>query len=395
MKILICNKYWYNRGGDCTYSIALEKMLREHGHETAIFSMQYPDNFDTPWSSYFPSRVSYRNVKHPMDAILRPFGCEEVKERWSKMLEDFRPDIVHLNNIHTQLSPALAVLAKRRGIRVIWTLHDYKLICPRYDCRCRGEENCSACIQKPGEVVWNCCVKDSFFASLLGYFEQKKWNLDYLKWATDVFLCPSEFMRDMMHEAGIPDSQLAMIHNFRDISEMPPVNAKPREDYLFYGGRLSPEKGIRTLCKAVRYLGLRLKVAGDGELLEELRAKYASDKIEFYGLLPYHEVLQLASRAAFSVVPSEWYENNPLSIVESLCIGTPVIGAYIGGIPEMIDDNNGMLFRSGVQHSLESVLQEAMTHKFDYAAIAERARREFDAEQYYRKLMKLYQPERG
>ena len=393
MKILICNKYWYNRGGDCTYSIALEKMLRDHGHETAIFSMQYPDNFDTPWSRYFPSRVSFRNVRHPMDAVTRPFGCEEVKEKWSKILEDFQPDIVHLNNIHTQLSPVLAVMAKRRGIRVVWTLHDYKLICPRYDCRCRGQENCSACIEHPGEVIWNCCVKDSFLPSLLGYLELKKWDLNYMKRVTDIFLCPSEFMREMMHKAGVPDSQLAMIHNFRDISEMPPVNTQAREDYLFYGGRLTEEKGIRTLCKAVHYLGLKLKVAGDGELLDELRAKYASDKIEFYGRLPYQDVLSLASRAAFSVVPSEWYENNPLAIVESLCIGTPVIGAFIGGIPEMINDSNGMLFRSGVQHSLEAVLKMAMTQTYDYAGIAREARSQLDAEQYYNKLMKIYQPE--
>lgn len=166
MKILLANKFYYRRGGDCIYMLNLEQLLKAHGHEVAVFAMAYPDNLDTPWKRYFPQNMS------KLMAFTRPFGSVEVKAKFRKLLDDFRPDVVHLNNVHTQLSPVMAELAHGRGIKVVWTLHDYKLLCPRYDCLKNGSAVCETCFNGPKKACLdNKCMKGSKLASLIGYKE--------------------------------------------------------------------------------------------------------------------------------------------------------------------------------------------------------------------------------
>ena len=139
MRILLSNKFYYRRGGDCIYMLNLEQLLKAHGHEVAVFAMDYAENLDTPWKGYFPQAMG------KLMALTRPFGSREVRAKFNRLLDDFKPDVVHLNNIHTQLSPVMAELAHARGIRVVWTLHDYKLLCPRYDCLKDGKDICELC----------------------------------------------------------------------------------------------------------------------------------------------------------------------------------------------------------------------------------------------------------
>ena len=141
MRILLSNKFYYRRGGDCIYMLNLEQLLKKHGHEVAIFAMDYPENQDSPWQRYFPQNMS------KLMAFTRPFGSQEVKRIFNRLLDDFKPEVVHVNNIHTQLSPVLVELAHQRGIRTIWTLHDYKLLCPRYDCLRGGVDICEKCFE--------------------------------------------------------------------------------------------------------------------------------------------------------------------------------------------------------------------------------------------------------
>ena len=132
MKILIANKFYYRRGGDCIYMLNLEQLLKAHGHEVAVFAMEYPENESSKWSRYFPSEVKFKPGPGMVEAFMRPFGTSEVKKKFCALLDDYKPDVVHLNNIHSQLSPIISELAHERGIRVIWTIHDRKLLCPRY-----------------------------------------------------------------------------------------------------------------------------------------------------------------------------------------------------------------------------------------------------------------------
>lgn len=387
MRILLSNKFYYRRGGDCIYMLNLEQLLKAHGHEVAVFAMDYPENLDTPWRKYFPKNMN------KLMALTRPFGSHEVKSKFNRLLDDFRPDVVHVNNIHTQLSPVIAELAHKRDIRVVWTLHDYKLLCPRYDCLRDGKTVCEQCFnddKTPCKTYR--CMKGSRLASFVGYREAVMWNRERLEKCTDLFICPSRFMAEKMAQGGFRKDKLKVLCNFIDVEKCR-KNDYSKDDYYCYVGRLSHEKGVSTLIEAASRLPYRLKVIGGGPLLEQLKIKneQLKNRAEFLGFKQWDEIKEIAGRARFTVIPSEWYENNPLSVIEAECIGTPVLGARIGGIPELIDEGvNGMTFESGNADDLAGKIKAMFNAEFDYKAIADAAMECYNAENYYNEIMKIY-----
>ena len=388
MKILLSNKFYYRRGGDCIYMLNLEQLLKEHGHEVAVFAMDYPENLDTPWKKYFPSNMN------KLMALTRPFGSQEVKRKFGRLLDDFNPDVVHINNVHTQLSPVIAELARKRCIRVMWTLHDYKLLCPRYDCLRDGKEICEKCFggdKTPCKIYR--CMKGSRLASEVGYREAVMWNRERLEACTDLFICPSGFMAEKMAQGGFRKEKLKVLCNFIDTKKCRKDNYD-KEDYYCYVGRLSHEKGVTTLIEAAARLPYRLKVIGGGPLLEQLKIKNEQLKgnVEFLGFRQWDDIKNIVGKARFTVIPSEWYENNPLSVIEAQCLGTPVLGARIGGIPELIDEGrNGMTFESGNTNDLTEKIKTMFDVKFDYKGIADVAMKHYNAENYYKEIMKIYE----
>lgn len=390
MKVLLANKFYYRRGGDCIYMMNLEQLLREHGHQTAVFAMDYPENIETEWKQYFPSEVKFKPGLGMVEAFLRPFGTPEVKRKFTELLDDFQPDIVHLNNIHSQLSPVIAELAHKRGIRVIWTVHDLKMLCPRYDCLRCGKEICEECFDDKRKVLEYRCMKDSALASFLAYREAKLWNRIRLEMCTDTFLCPSHFMADKMAQGGFSIDKLKVLCNFIDTNKCR-RESYGKDDYYCFIGRLSHEKGVRTLIEAAKKLPYKLKIIGGGPLMEELKS-LAKDNVEFVGYKQWDEIKTLVGRARFSVIPSEWYENNPLSVIEAQCLGTPILGARIGGIPELIDEGRtGMTFESRDIEDLKDKIEIMWETNFDYAKIASEAQSHYNAENYYRNLINIYE----
>ena len=392
MKILLANKFYYRRGGDCIYMLNLEKLLKAHGHEVAVFAMDYPENLDTPWKKYFPKNMS------KLMAFTRPFGSHEVKSKFKKLLDDFKPDVVHLNNVHTQLSPVMAELAHQRGIKVVWTLHDYKLLCPRYDCLKNGNTICETCFNGDKKACLdNKCMKGSKLASFIGYKEAVVWNRERLEACTDVFICPSQFMADKMVQGGFSKSKMQTLCNFIDVEKCKfsstdgtdytdDVELLPKkEDYYCFIGRLSHEKGAKTLIEAANQLPYKLVIIGGGPLMNELKA-VANTNLEFVGFKQWDDIKQLVGKARFSVIPSEWYENNPLSVIEAQCLGTPVLGANIGGIPELTD----YTFSSGNIADLKTKIEKMWNSELDYQQIASDAQHRYDAETYYDKLINIY-----
>lgn len=394
-RVLVVNKFYYRRGGDCVYTLNLEQMLRDHGHEVAVFAMQYPENLDSPWSVYFPREVSFQgSLGQKVHALDRVLGRGDVRDCFARLLRDFRPDVVHLNNIHSYLSPVLAEMAKRQGARVVWTLHDYKLICPSYSCL-RDGAVCEECFADSRAVWKRRCMKGSIVASAVAYLEARRWNAGRIQRSVDAFVCPSRFMARKMEQGGYDSGKLTVISNFINISPLPALDYQHRGDYYCYVGRLSPEKGVETLLKAASGVKMKLLVAGSGPLFAELKERYAdTSHITFLGQLAGGAVAELLRQARFSVVPSEWYENNPFSIIESLCAGTPVIGADIGGIPELIDPDNGRLFAPGDAPTLAERIREmarlGADGHFDYTRIQADARQRFAADAHYRALLKIY-----
>lgn len=389
MKILLANKFYYRRGGDCIYMLNLEKLLKAHGHEVAVFAMDYPENLDTPWKKYFPKNMS------KLMAFTRPFGSHEVKSTFKKLLDDFKPDVVHLNNVHTQLSPVMAELAHQRGIKVVWTLHDYKLLCPRYDCLKNGNTICETCFNGDKKACLdNKCMKGSKLASFIGFKEAIVWNRERLEASTDDFICPSQFMADKMVQGGFSKKKMQTLCNFIDVEKCKfsstdytdDVELLPKkEEYYCFIGRLSHEKGAKTLIEAANQLPYKLVIIGGGPLMDELKS-VAHTNIEFVGFKQWDDIKQLVGKARFSVIPSEWYENNPLSVIEAQCLGTPVLGANIGGIPELTD----YTFSSGNIADLKTKIEKMWNSEFDYQQIASDAQHRYDAETYYDKLINIY-----
>ena len=384
MRILLCNKFYYRRGGDCIATLNLERLLKAHGHEVAVYAMQYPENLPSEWSGYWPTNMNRA------EALVRPFGARQVREGFSKLIEDFRPDVVHLHNIHTQLSPVIAKIAHERGIRVVWTLHDTKLGCPCYTCM-RDGHWCEECFHDKTAVIKHRCMPGGIVGSAIGYLEARKWNKERLQEYTDLFLPPSQFMMDTVVRGGYDPKKFRVLCNFIDVEKVNDPNFEKKDYYVFLG-RVDKVKGISTLCKAAAQLHYRLKVIGGGPMLEALKERHREDNgIEFLGQMEWNDFRPIIEGARFMVIPSEWSENNPLTVIESQSLGTPVLGARIGGIPELIDENvSGMTFESGNVDDLKEKIEAMWNASFDYKQIAKNAIKRYSSETYYEKLIEYY-----
>ena len=392
-RVLLVNKFYYPRGGDCVVVLNTETLLRENGVETAVFAMKYPENLDSRYQDSFADEVSFGGgIGNQLRAMKRTLGMGDVCRRFEAVLDDFKPDVVHLHNIHSYLSPVVGKLAHKRGIRVVWTLHDYKLLCPRYDCLLDGKP-CEKCFSGAKfNVLSRRCMKGSLPASAVAWLEALKWNRGQLERNTDVFLCPSEFMASKMKQGGFDSDKVKVLNNFLDPVKLQQYQTidktAPRGDYYCYVGRLSQEKGVADLLEVASHLPYHLKVAGGGPLEVELREKYAScSNIEFLGMIDAAGVTRVLTGARLSVMPSQCYDNNPLSVVESLCAGTPVAGARIGGIPELVDSQSGVVFKPFDREALASAVTESMEREWNHAEIARRALERFSPQTHLQVLL--------
>lgn len=353
--------------------------------------MDYLENIDTPWKKYFPSNMT------GLKPLTRPFGDSETRKKFTQLLDDFKPDVVHLNNIHTQLSPIIAEIAHGRGVRVVWTIHDLKLVCPRYDCLQNGRKLCQECFTDKKAVLRHRCMKNSLAASIIAYREIMKWNRKRLEADTDVFICPSQFMADKMMEGGYHKEKIQVLCNFIDVNKCK-RNDTGHGDYYCYVGRVNNQKGVPTLLAAASRLPYPLKIIGHGNLLGENLKRYGinlnkvGSNIEFLGYKEWDFIKEVEGGARFTVLASEVYENNPLSVIEALCLGTPVLGSRIGGIPELIKEGKtGMTFKTGDVDDLTDKIRKMWSAQFDHRQIAVISQQRFTSENYVDSLLRLYQ----
>ncbi|MCM1291760.1 MAG: glycosyltransferase [Prevotella sp.] len=396
MKILIVNKFFYPRGGDCIVAMSTRQLLIENGHQVRVFSMTYPDNIDIPDAKSYASQISFSSgIINKIKGAKRILGLGDIRNSFENVINEFKPDVVHLHNIHSYLSPVIGEIAHKHDCRVVWTLHDYKLLCPAYAFRRTDGYICEECIHSGLKVFKNRCMKGSAIQSLLADIEARVWNKHRLEKSTYKFIAPSHFMRNKMLEGGFHHDKIVTLHNFIDpakADKLAKASSALREDYFCYIGRLSEEKGVETLLKAAAEAGVKLKLAGEGPLAAKLKNQYCNtENIEFLGHLDADSIVNLLSKAKASILPSEWFENNPLSVIESLCAGTPVIGAAIGGISELISENDGVLFSSGNAEELSLILKGFhRRHPFSHYDIAQRACAKFSRKAHYDALMKIY-----
>ena len=253
---------------------------------------------------------------------------------------------------------------------------------------------CEECFTDKLAVVKHRCMPGSIPGAIVGYLEAKKWNKEVLQKYVDWFLPPSKFMMDTCVKGGYSPEKFRVLCNFIDVTKLPEVSAltQMKDDYYVYLGRVNEVKGVRTLCKAAAQLDKKLIVIGDGELLPELKETYKNcSHIEFKGQMQWEEFMPILQKARFMVLPAEWSENNPLTVIESQSLGTPVLGARIGGIPELIEEGvTGMTFKSADVEDLKDKILKMFAYDFDYQTIAKDAIERYSSEAYYHKLMEYY-----
>ena len=394
-RILLVSKFYYTRGGAEVVAINMANDLAKRGYEIGVFTMDYPQNL-SPENFYTASQVDFSGgLIDKLKFAMRTMGYNGIKSSFKKALQEFNPDIVHLHNVHSYLSPAVVKLAKEYGCKVVWTLHDYKLACPAYSCLNRGRI-CEKCFTSKMNVVKERCFKENLPASVLAYFEAVKWNVKKLQRYVDYFVCPSAFIKRQMLKAGLQEEKLKVVCNFVDPIKLDQLKRAEipdtRDDFYVYVGRLSEEKGVATLLKAAKDLPYKLKLVGGGHLYDGFIAEYGNcDNIEFMGHQPAEKVAEILLSAKCLVLPSECYENNPLSVIEALCAGIPIVGANIGGIPELIDAECGETFESGNVEDMQKAITRVMAkEKYDYNSIAKRSQERFSFETHFKQLKELY-----
>ncbi|RJQ56190.1 MAG: glycosyltransferase family 1 protein [Nitrospiraceae bacterium] len=408
MKILLVSNFYYNRGGDCTYLFYLKKLLEKRGHNVIIFSMNHPQNFDSEYSRHFVSYINYdeevksKTIASVFKVLNRTIYSNEARRRIEELILDEKPDIAHLQNIHHHITPSVFYALKKNNIPIVWTLHDYTVICPNTSFLSHGKV-CEKC--RKSKYYWPLilrCKKNSFGASAMAAFEtmiHMKMGVNDL---VDIFIAPSSFLENKLIDYGFDRAKIRHLTNFMtDISVSDAENKiSGTSDYYLYIGRVSEEKGIKTLIDAASKIdSCKLKIVGTGPLEEEM-VSYAESKnginnIEFLGYRKHEEVLSLLRGCRFVVLPSEWYENYPYSVLEAFSYGKPVIGSRIGGIPEIVKNwETGLLFDPGDSEDLSLKIRFLINHPDKAEMLGRNARRfideEINADKHYDDLMSIY-----
>ncbi|MEF9427280.1 MAG: glycosyltransferase family 4 protein [Candidatus Mariimomonas ferrooxydans] len=405
MKILLVNNFFYNRGGDCTYFFALKNLLEKKGHNVIVFSMHHPKNLASEYSKYFVSYINYEEeIRHKdilsgIKVLNRTIYSREAKKKIEKLIKKEKPDIAHLQNIHHHITPSIFYPLKKHNVPIIWTLHDYTIICPNTSFLSHGRV-CEKC--KKRKYFWPLftrCKKDSFSASTMAALETIMHRVMRTNELVDIFIAPSEFLRKKIIEYGFKNEKLVHLNYFTDFDLHDESEATG--DYYLYVGRISEEKGLKILIDAaVMVNSCKLKITGEGPILEQM-VTYAKSKdkkkiIEFLGHKGHKELIELVNNCKFIVVPSEWYENQPYSVIEAFASRKAVIGSNIGGIPELIKDNEtGLIFEPGNLDDLSSKIKYLIDNPDKAAEMGKNAnafvKKEFNGDKHYQKLVKIYE----
>jgi len=403
MKILQVNKFYYPKDGVSNYLLGLEAELKKLGHEVRVFAMDNPKNIDSEDKKYFVSYLSFDKggLTNTWRSLARIFYSWEAKRKFQALISDFRPDIIHIHNIYHQISPSILSVARQEKIPVVMHLHDYKLICPNYKLF-TGGKTCKRC---RGGKYYNCllnkCLKESYLKSFGGtlemYFHHNIWRI-YEK-GVKLFIAPSQFMKKTVEEFSWPADKVICLHNFfNNQTEQSGQNSQVSTgNYLLYFGRLSEEKGVSVLIEALAKTEENLKIAGEGP--EEKRLKDLSSRlgltarIEFLGFKTGADLENLIINAKAIIIPSIWFENMPLNMLESLARQKIVIASDIGGIPEIIKNNkNGFLFTPGDADDLTEKIKRLK--EVDVNSIGRNAKetvKDLNAQAHVQEIIKIYQ----
>ena len=396
MRVLLINNRHFRGGGADVVYFTTGELLESTGHEFVYFSRHSNDAEKNEFDTFFAPDLSKTGV---FKRTYCYFNNTYAAAALDRLLDKEHFDIAHAHLMWGGMTAAIIPVLHKHGVPLVHTVHDYRMVCPAYTFRNGNGIVCERC--KGGHFM-QCfkyrCSKGNSLESLIMagemFYRNRKWhpakNLDGIIYV-------SRFAKEK-HEEIDPlfrNTLNTVLYNFTTVGEQcPPVETDG--GYYLYYGRLSYEKGIKTLLDVFACRPeLKLFVVGSGPIEEELKKKKSSN-IEFFGFKSGKELYDIVRNARFVCLPSEWYENNPMTVVEAYSMGVPVIGAKIGGIPEIIvDGETGFLFESGSAESFERALDKSLAMEAnDYVAMKHRALQfaesNFNKDVYVRRLLAFY-----
>lgn len=406
MKVLQINVFHYRLGGSETVYFSTSDLLKQNGNEVAHFALKWNKNLPSQQARFFAeSKESRKGLLKSFFNVVNYFYNFDARKKIEGLIKAEKPDVAQIHLFWGQITPSILPVLKKYHIPVIFTIHEYRMVCPAYTFRNGRGCVCEAC---KGKYFFNCfllkCCKGSWLMSAVMAAEQYFRNFFFnpVKYI-DGLIYVSHFAK-IMHEKYMPklaEKPNIVLHNLSKGFVEKPKKTIPSNKYILYFGRLSYEKGVGTLLEAVVGLSdCNLKVVGTGDCESELKAfakKRSLGNVEFLGFKTGLPLKELVDNAYFIVVPSEWYENNPMTVIEGFSSAVPVIGAAIGGIPEIVQDGRtGFLFESGSVADLKRCLEKALSlTNEEYALLSENAlnfaKDEFNQEKYYPKLKDFYE----
>ncbi len=394
MRILLVNNFFYEVGGIERVFFAERELLQHHGHEVIDFSTQDVRNHPSSQQEFFVSSVDFQTRGNFFKKAMRFFYSREVDRALSKLIEATRPDVAHIHGTFDVLGPTVIRTLHRHGVRIIFTAHAYKLICPNWKLFAHGHVD-EGCFDQPFHDAWNKSIQNSYIKS---FGAAAAWWLHETVGTfamIDRIISPSIFLIEKHVERGWLRSKFVHVPNPVDINKY--LITRGEGAYILFVGRLVPEKGVDILIHAaVRFPEIPVKIIGDGPDAERL-ARIVHDRgisnVSFLGRRSSADVKEFMRGAFAVIIPSIWYENDSLSVLEAQAMGKVVIASYIGGIPEQIrHGDTGLLFEAGNPEALaEMVLHVAALSPEERHVIGVRARGFVDAirnpEFYYEALM--------
>lgn len=387
-------------------------MYELHGHEVIPFSTKNIKNVFSPFSENFVSAYDFKglnqnkNISNGIKALKTSIVSKDALNKLDIILDKYDIKIAHLHNIHHYITPAIIQKLSDRGIKILWTLHDYKIICPENSFVSNGKI-CEKCINGS---FYHCaikkCKKNSYLASSLASFEAYYYHRKKVYDLVDHYLCPSNFLLNKFLDSGIEKSKLIETNLCYDIDLIdsfiernPKDETKKNEKYILYIGRLEKIKGIDSLINAIKGTEMTLKVVGTGTEEQDLKNLIKTEKItnvEVLGLKNKEEVFELIYNSYFGVCPSEWYENFPYSVAEMFLFSKAVVASRIGGIPELVkDEHTGLLFEQGNMKDLRDKLFQLWNDDDLVTELGQRARTHaysiYNFENHWNKLNNIFQ----
>ena len=405
MKILQINNCHYRRGGADVVYLNTGELLESFGNEVFYFSTKNKFNKKSEFEKYFINSINFIDTTflNKILSLPRFFYSQESKQKLNKLLNRYNPEIAHIHLYKGGLTPSILKVLNKRKIPVVISLHDYGLLDP-HNLLLNGNLDISEkCINGS---VFNCVIeksnRNSYLLSLVSTIEYVFHAVFFpFEKYFDTIIAVSKFSQSKHLESKKFNWTIEHLYNFSPLFNVEEGPTKKKSKYLLYFGRLSKEKGVKTLIKAVENLNgkINLKIVGTGGLELEFEEYIRDNNISYIELLGFkkgEELSSLIKKSLFVVLPSEWYENNPMTIIESYCFSVPVIGSKIGGIPEIIDEGKtGYTYEmKNVKHLTHTIKKAINLPENEYLSMKKNARiyaeKKFSPNVHYNKLFDLY-----